>query len=552
MAPYLTYGSQTGVADVSGNSFTLGVIEMKIVTQLRITLVMVLVLGLVGAGLALWNLERSRTHLIQINLSHLIYESYLTLESHTYQLFKQYGDAIIIGDRNQRKGKQRLIALIEDDIGEIRNLVATKISLAGTQATVKLESLAEIESSVKRLITRLDRFSPTGTGELDSDWERLSLVLNDEIDNKFHVLINDALQQEKADVQAISDAVDAAMVQQRSIVLLFSLAAILGVVGVVLMLNSRVTQPIKALMTGVEKFGEGQMDYRIHMTGRDELSEIGQTFDVMAGRVAEKNMTLSTEKETLTRAVEDRTQRLSQMLEELKRSDESRTRMIADVSHELRTPMTIIKGEADIALRGIEKPVEVYQDALRRVREAVNHTTRLVDDLLFVARNEAGEVKLKLSEVDLRQVVSDVMLIFGHDVPVKSKPIEAWIRGDADRICQALLVLLENARHHGGDEILIEIVCTTDDALICVEDSGPGMSDYEKGQAFERFFRGSNAAERYSSGAGLGLPVALAIAQAHGGTISLHDRPGGGLIAQLQLPILKNKTVNDSPVEAAA
>jgi len=75
---------------------------MKLVTQLRLALLLMLLLGLCGAALQLWNANQSRTHIKRINLSHTIYEGYLSLESHTYQLFKQYGDAIIIGDVNQR------------------------------------------------------------------------------------------------------------------------------------------------------------------------------------------------------------------------------------------------------------------------------------------------------------------------------------------------------------------------------------------------------------------------------------------------------------------
>lgn len=509
---------------------------MKIVTQLRITLIMILVLGLGGAALAIWNLNQGRTHIARIDASHAIYETYLSLESHTYQLFKQYGDAIIIGDVNQRAGKRHLIALIESDVQTIRQLIAEKIAMVGNQASTKLDALAVIESTVKQLITRLDQFSPTGTGELASDWERLSQLLNDEIDNGFHELIQAALQEEKNDVQQIGDSIDDAMVNQQLFALFYAIATILAVAAVVIMLSRRVTRPINTLMTGVRNFGEGQLEYRVNMVGRDELAEIGHTFDIMASRVAEKNQLLSNEKELLTQAVEDRTKRLSLMLDEVKHSDESRKRLIADVSHELRTPMTIIKGEADIALRGEEKTPQDYQDALRRVREAANHTARLVDDLLFVARSEAGEVQLELSHVDLQKVVRDATQTFGHDVPVRSELNSAVVHGDAGRISQALLVLLENARHHGGNQIVLKLESILDGFRISVEDSGPGMSEHEKSQAFKRFYRGSNAAERYRDGAGLGLPVALSIAQAHGGTITLDDRMGGGLVASLHIP----------------
>jgi signal transduction histidine kinase len=509
---------------------------MKLVTQLRLALLLMLMLGLCGAGLQMWNAHQSRTHIKRINLSHTIYEGYLALESHTYQLFKQYGDAFIIGDVNQRASKNALIDQIGDDIRTIRSLIASKVELVGVEADHERETLTTIESTVSQLITRLDQFSPTGSGELSSDWERLSSLLNDEIDGNFRELIRTALADELIDVETTGDTVDRAIVLQQWVTLIFALTAIVAAWLVVAMLNRRITTPIATLVNGVRRFGEGHDSFRIALPGRDELSEIASSFNVMASRVEEKNQTLASEKQRLQEAVEERTQQLSVMVKDLKRIDTSRKNMIADVSHELRTPLTIIKGEADIALRGAAKEISAYREALERTREAANHTARLVDDLLFVARTEVGEVRLELADIDLCVVAQEAHSTFGLDAKLSINTPVAPTRADAGRIRQALIVLLENARHHGGGHIELKLGTTAGGYYISVEDGGPGMTDEEKAQAFERFYRGSNAARRYGDGAGLGLPVAQSIARAHGGTITLKDRPGGGLVAALWLP----------------
>ncbi len=509
---------------------------MKLVTQLRLALLLMLLLGLCGAALQLWNAHQSRIHIKRINLSHTIYEGYLVLESHTYQLFKQYGDAIIIGDANQRASKNALIEQIDGDVKSIRSLISSKVELVGAEADSELATLTTIEETVSNLITRLDQFSPTGSGELSSDWERLSSLLNDEIDGNFRELIRSALAEELTDVEKTGDTVDRAIVVQQWVTLLFALTAIVAAGLVLAMLNRRITTPINTLVTGVRRFGEGHDSYRISLPGGDELAEIASSFNVMASKVEVKNQTLASEKQRLQIAVEERTQQLSVMVGDLKRIDTSRKNMIADVSHELRTPLTIIKGEADIALRGGVKEVSVYCDALERTREAANHTARLVDDLLFVARTEAGEVRLKLADIDLCVVAREAHAMFGSAAELCIDTPMALTRGDAGRIRQALIVLLDNARHHGGGDIQLQLGNTAGGFYFSVEDTGPGMTDEEKSQAFERFYRGSNAAERYGDGAGLGLPVAQSIARAHGGTITLRDRLGGGLIAALWLP----------------
>lgn len=509
---------------------------MKLVTQLRLALLLLLSFGLCGAALQMWNAQQSRTHIKRINLSHTIYEGYLALESHTYQLFKQYGDAIIIGDANQRASKNALIEKISDDVKSMRALINSKTDLAGAESENEQATLTTIEKTVSDLIMRLDQFSPTGSGELSSDWERLSRLLNDDIDGNFRELIRSALAAELTDLETTGDVVDRAILLQQGITVLFGLAAIIATWMVVAMLNRRITTPINTLANGVRHFGEGYDSYRISLPGKDELSEIASSFNIMAAKVEEKNQTLASEKERLQRAVEERTQQLSVMVGDLKRIDTGRKNMIADVSHELRTPLTIIKGEADIALRGGLKEISVYTDALERTREAANHTARLVDDLLFVARTEAGEIRLKLADVDLCRVAREAHATFGPDAQLSIDTVTAPTRVDAGRIQQALIVLLENARHHGGGNIQLNLGDTAGGYFFAVEDTGPGMTDDEKSQAFERFYRGSNAAERYGDGAGLGLPVAQSIARAHGGTITLRDRPGGGLIAALWLP----------------
>jgi len=199
---------------------------------------------------------------------------------------------------------------------------------------------------------------------------------------------------------------------------------------------------------------------------------------------------------------------------------------------------TLIRGEADIALRGEPKTVNVYQEALGKVREAAEHTAHLVDDLLFIARNESGHARLRVDEVDLKELLLELPQNGSHPAELVTDLEAAPMQGDADRLRQVSMILLENARHYGGNAITIRLDRSPDGYRIAVEveDNGPGMSDVEKENAFARYFRGTNAAERYASGVGLGLPVARSIVEAHGGTIMLEDHEGGGLVAAVMLP----------------
>ena len=149
----------------------------------------------------------------------------------------------------------------------------------------------------------------------------------------------------------------------------------------------------------------------------------------------------------------------------------------------------------------------------------------------MMARTESGEVRLTPEEVDLAALLGDVVATYGGDAALDAVP-GVTLRADPGRLRQALLALLDNARRHGGGRLWVRLHRTPESVAIDVEDDGPGLGDEEKALAFERFFRGSNAAEAYAEGSGLGLPIA----RAHGGEVTLADREGCGLVARLTLP----------------
>jgi signal transduction histidine kinase len=263
----------------------------------------------------------------------------------------------------------------------------------------------------------------------------------------------------------------------------------------------------------------------------------------MADEIAAREQVLETSNKRLETAVAERTADLERLLTTLKDAEADRRRLLADVSHELRTPLTIIRGEADIALRGADRPSTEYREALKRCRDAATHTARLVDDLLFIARRESRETRLLVQVVDLAvllpTVIDDCRSLsenHGGAVELRSDVDRAILRADPDRLRQVLVILLDNATRHGGGQVRVSLERTADGYRISVEDKGPGLSLRDLEQVFQRFFRGSNAAQTYESGVGLGLPVAKAIVEAHEGQIRAESQPGQGMTVLVDLP----------------
>lgn len=510
---------------------------MKLITRLNLFFLLMLGISLGGAGLSIWSARQANYQIERINLAHDVYEGFLRLESHTYQLFKQYGDAMLIGDRDNFKGESELIGKIREDIASIRRTIGIEIELVGEEEIEELEALARIERKIEDLIASLDAITQDDRIDmLSRSWRTLSDVLDGEIDQEFRTLIDEALEEEIEEVVETKAEALANLRRYQIIASLFALMAVIAAMVGLHSMNRHLASPIKHLTTGMRRFVDGQTDYRFGPMGGSELADIGQTFDDLADRVTNQTDDLARQKDRLQEAVDERTTQLERLLKEARRSEANRRQLLADVSHELRTPLTIIRGESDIALRGGDKSIEAYKEALVRARDAAKHTTRLVDDLLLVARNESGELRLTKQTVELTSLVQDTVRTFGNGIAVLVDPEKAQIQADPERLRQVFLILLDNARNHGGDDIVLRLNTTPDGFRIAVEDDGPGMSEEERAHAFERFYRGSNATARFRDGIGLGLPVALVIAEAHGGTIQLDERPGGGTIAALHLP----------------
>ncbi len=516
---------------------------MRYLTKLTLSFSGLLAVALVSAALAFWSARSAEYHLERSRLAHRVHEQYLSLSSHTYQLFKQFGDAFLIGDRDRGSGEARLLTEIRNDISQLRSLIAAEVQIAGDEEFEELELLARIERQIEAL---LKEFSRLQAGDAAPDTitykTRLSQILDEKIDAQFQTLIAEALSGEEEEVAETEAEMRAAIALfQWSSIAAGVIAAFTALFGV-LLLRSALTKPLRRLLDGAEAVGRGELEHRIDVPGNTELDRVAQAFNQMIAKVAERQDFLSASRDALEQEVSHRTAQLEKLLQTLRQTEANRKRLLADVSHELRTPLTIIRGEADVALRGGERSVEEYREVLNRTREAADHTARIVDDLLFVARQETGDVRIRPQQVDLAELVGHAVTAgralgdAGKSVTFEAAVAPAKLRADPSRIKQVVTILLENALRYGGQNVQVRLDQAPGGFAVTIADDGPGLTDDELAHVFERFFRGSNAAIRYDGGAGLGLPVAKAIVEAHGGRIALTSEPGEGVQARFTLP----------------
>lgn len=371
----------------------------------------------------------------------------------------------------------------------------------------------------------------------------LLTVLN-ALDERLSPLVDLAVAEEAAEVIAARN--DIRDLSRRSVQagtaagLLTLLAALLGTLA----LLSAFMRPFNALIEGASRLAAGDLAFRIPGGGRDELGRLSRDFNRMAAEIQRANLELRAEEEKLQDRVAERTSELEEANARLAAQDETRRRFLADVSHELRTPLTVIRGEAEIALRARTEALgPAAQEALEAVVEQSEHMSRLVDDLLFVARREAGEAPLRLTRLPIGEVLersvnvaaqlahNPVLTLEGHD-----DALSTLVEVDRGRLHQLVMVLLDNALRYSPDDAVVslEVRREGDVVTLAVCDRGIGIPTEDLPHVFDRFVRGSNATP---GGTGLGLPVARAIAEAHGGTLSIDSREGEGTCVTLTLPV---------------
>jgi len=239
-------------------------------------------------------------------------------------------------------------------------------------------------------------------------------------------------------------------------------------------------------------------------------------------------------------------ERLNARLDALASAEKEQQQFIADVSHELRTPLTVLRGSLEVVLEE-DRPPEEYREAIGNALLEVRHLSRLSQNLLFLARGQAGRITLSFANVDLVRFAADVTRelqpaasdrAIDLTAELPEEPVRAFI--DADRMQQVLHNLLENSIRYTAEEgrVRVRLLAKPQEATIEVVDSGIGIPARDLPHVFERFFRSDRARRAYPGGSGLGLSIARWIVEAHKGSVEVESEPDRGTIFRVKLPLI--------------
>ena len=295
------------------------------------------------------------------------------------------------------------------------------------------------------------------------------------------------------------------------VLLVATTIAVLSAVFVSSFVTRRVVSPIQAMTVASQRIADGRYEERVQIGGEDELAELAQTFNQMASTLAQ--------------------------------TEERRRQLIGDVAHELRTPLSSIRGVMEGIIDGV---LPADPGTFLNVQSEVSRLQRLVQDLEELSRAEAGQLALEMSLTSpaefirpaaerLQPQFGDKGILLTLDIP-SSLP---RVRVDTARMTQVFLNLLGNALQYtpAGGDVTVRARSDTRRVIIAVQDTGIGLSDEQIKHIFERFYRVDESRARAGGGSGIGLTISKYLVEAHNGQISVTSPgPDNGSTFTITLP----------------
>jgi signal transduction histidine kinase len=476
-----------------------------------------------------------------------VLQAYQQISILTFSELSALGDRVSRGEEESAADHELRERTLRSAVSRVRQGIASELAFSQNPGeSDELETLVDIERVVEEIIRSSAVISQAMLeGRQEDAATELDRLRGSGVSGFFSSLVEAAIDEQRREVRiADENAIELARYITRVLPVIMSVLVIITLL-LVFRFSRSLRNSVGALHSGVRAFTGGNLGHRIPELREREFWRLGQAFNTMAKEVADYRTSLHDANVTLEATVEERTRALRTSNRKLANVDVNRRKLLADISHEFRTPLTVIRGEAEIALRGKTKARSEYQESFRRIMEQADHTTRLVDDLLFIARVDAGEPRLKIRSVAVSGMVDAVCEEFSAKAEQKkvtfeqtSNDAKAIVRGDAGRLRQVFAILADNALRYSnqGGKIEVDLIRLEDEIQISFRDHGIGLSEEEAEQAFERFYRGAKA-EEHARGTGLGLPVAKAIIEAHNGRITLEGKLGEGATARVSLPV---------------
>lgn len=438
---------------------------------------------------------------------------------------------VILQSQRDRLALERLDAMARPISVQVRSLVRGQVTLAELQATLEEQAeknnvfiiFGDSSGNIIRQITPAQNRRPIeiATGALPHSLTQSAQGKFDASNGQTYLYAAYPLIRQAGNVEvARMDTLILAMPRTGAIAVVISLFSPFLLAGLIALILSLIIallfarsiyRPINRVTVAAEKMAQGHYDQEIPVAGPKECKELADSFN--------------------------------QMAQQVKRSQQQLRHFVADVSHQLKSPLTSIHGFAQALLDGTANDEAARQRAATIISEESRRMKKQVDQLLEIARMQAGQLRMERGPVDINELLEHCREVFAVQADEKQVKIKIAadalmnVPGDFDRLEQVFSNLLDNAIKNSprDGEVRLKGRNLTKEVEVSVSDDGPGIAPEQLPYLFERFHQATGV----RSGYGLGLAIAREIVTAHGGTIEAKSEPGEGAQFIVRLPFEK-------------
>ncbi len=513
-------------------------------------------MGIWAINVAVHNVQRGRV------ASDLLAE-FLELSANKQRL-KTWLSQSLVSDYPDKKIRLQLQQTMTLELKNLAALAKKARELDGDNALAfeehskRQDALTTLTRGIETLNASLSDVLPIAKGADPAiAWKSISKKFDLAEGRDLRTLLTESIERERAALVRDRAVADTSL--QLLIRLAFWATLTLALASILLAVyfTRALRRPLEDLSRGALALQRGDLLHHIPDTRRDEFSHLAHSVNNMAGELHSHRLREAEARQHLELLVQERTNELELAVEKLEKLDLRRRQLFADISHELRTPTTAIRGEAEITLRGRDKPLGEYKVALTRIVSASQQLGLVIDDLLTMARSDIDMLALERVNLNvnipLTEAITHVqMLSNAKSIEIDTQlTLDAVVLGDLQRLRQLFTLILENAVNYSYSNKMIKIKSDvretpnqTPQWCLVISDEGIGIAPEELLHIFERNYRSASARKLRPEGSGLGLPLAGALVRAHGGHIEVKSQLNIGTEVYIWLPITSERVLN--------
>lgn len=521
--------------------------------KLRLSFIVLTLFTIMQAALTLWVSRQAQYHIERGRVANILLSDFIDLGGNKQRL-KVWLAQYLLTDNAPLEEKIDLQNKMERTLVRLKRYLEMDKEISnGSEADVvevkeQIDRLKTLEINILSLRTELDLISQgeTPINDYGEIWKFMIQVFDKLEGRDLKRLINDAIEiQRKRAAKAEYNSAQSILFFKRMVYALTLMTLMTAFVLAYLILKS-LKRPLEQLVTATQEMMKGNLSHRINEIDQSEFGLLSNQFNMMADEIEKSRNQEKNERKRIEKEVEDRTHELQMALQELKRAEMERKSFLTSVGHELKTPATVIMGEAEVTLRGGSKETAEYIETIKNIHLTSKQLSMRIEDLLVLAKDENEIFSVMEQELDgerLNQALKTTVNVYKngkgeriqYDLQLNS---QTSFKGDSKRIQQLIVILVDNALKYSPDKTLIAIKTSEDSHYVNIEvvNDAYFIDEIRLDKIFEKYYRDEKALRLRPEGLGVGLYIARLIAEAHSGSIEASVDKNGRFRVLVKFP----------------